>query len=251
MSEVFLDYSKYYDLLYRDKDYKGESNFIIDQIKKYKPHAKTILNLGCGTGQHDLFLAEAGYDITGVDLSEQMIEIAKAKNTKSNCHFLHGDARALDLNLQFDIVISLFHVLSYQNSNEEVSSFFQTIKKLLKNDGIAIVDYWYGPAVLNIKPENRTKEINSSEMHIKRIANTHIDHQKNIATVNYQIEILNKNDNKIKKLSENHPMRYFFSPELELFLEREGLKHLSHKSWLSHESPPSETSWAAYSVISR
>ena len=54
---VFKDYSNYYDLLYSDKDYEAEADYIDHLIQKNNPGAKTILNLGCGTGKHDFLLA--------------------------------------------------------------------------------------------------------------------------------------------------------------------------------------------------
>ena len=81
MSKVFLDYSKYYDLIYKDKDYQREADFVISLIRRYCPGAKSILSLGCGTGNHDFLFSQSGYEVTGVDLSEEMIRIANIKNS--------------------------------------------------------------------------------------------------------------------------------------------------------------------------
>ena len=78
--KAFGNYSRYYNLLYKDKDYKGEAGFIHDLIQKYSPGAKSILDLGCGTGRHDALLAEKGYVITGVDMSEEMLLIEKCQD---------------------------------------------------------------------------------------------------------------------------------------------------------------------------
>lgn len=249
MSNVFLDYSKYYDLLYKDKDYKSEVEFLITQIKKYNPKAKTILNLGCGTGQHDFYLRQSGYDVTGVDLSNDMLEIAKIKNP--DCRYYHGDARSISINTKYDIVLSLFHVLSYQTSNSDVNLFFNTVSNQLNPNGVAIFDYWYGPAVLNLRPEKRTKFFESNELSITRVANTDIDYLSNVAYVNFNISVLNKFTKDSIQLNEKHPMRFFFTPELDLFLTLHKFKNLGHYAWPSSSSLPSETSWAAYSVISK
>ena len=74
---IFKRYAQYYDLLYSAKDYKGEVQYIDALIKKYTGTAKSILDLGCGTGKHDFILAERNYRVSGVDLSEAMISIAK------------------------------------------------------------------------------------------------------------------------------------------------------------------------------
>ena len=69
MENVFAKYSEYYDLIYTDKDYQKEVDYIDQLIQKYHPKAKTILDLGCGTGVHANLLAAKGYRVMGIDLS--------------------------------------------------------------------------------------------------------------------------------------------------------------------------------------
>ncbi len=85
---TFGNYSRYYNLLYKDKDYIGEVDFIHDLIQKYSPDAQNILDLGCGTGRHDALLAEKGYAITGVDMSEEMLLIAHSQQLNSSIFFM-------------------------------------------------------------------------------------------------------------------------------------------------------------------
>ena len=68
---VFAGYSRYYDLLYRDKDYAGEAEYIAALIKRYAPDAKTLMEIGSGTGAHAAELAEMGYEVAGVDMRQQ------------------------------------------------------------------------------------------------------------------------------------------------------------------------------------
>lgn len=82
MSQVFDTYAHYYDLLYRDKDYAGESEYVAAHIRKQAPQAKRILELGCGTGAHAEHLARMGYTVHGVDLSKAMLARAEARKAK-------------------------------------------------------------------------------------------------------------------------------------------------------------------------
>ncbi len=81
---TFGDYSKYYNLLYKDKEYSKEVDYVSNLIKKYSPEAKTILDLGCGTGRHDELFIKHGFSVWGVDISEKMLEEANklAENDK-------------------------------------------------------------------------------------------------------------------------------------------------------------------------
>ena len=72
-------YSQYYDLLYNDKNYKGEVEYVIKLIKENNPQTKSLLDLGCGTGKHAEMFCENDYIVHGIDLSEDMLKIAKIK----------------------------------------------------------------------------------------------------------------------------------------------------------------------------
>ena len=78
MSVFGKEYSQIYDLLYKSKDYEGEVEYLNKLIKKnYKKKIKNILDIGCGTGKHASLLVDKGYHLHGVDMSPQMISIAK------------------------------------------------------------------------------------------------------------------------------------------------------------------------------
>ena len=66
---VFDEYAEYYDLLYKDKDYVAEANYIDGILQKYATGCQKILELGCGTGKHAELLSHKGYEITGIDMS--------------------------------------------------------------------------------------------------------------------------------------------------------------------------------------
>jgi SAM-dependent methyltransferase len=237
-SEVFGQYSEYYDLLYRDKDYQAEVEYINNLIVKNCNKPQTILDLGCGTGKHDFLLNRMGYKITGVDLSEKMISIANSNiNEKNdNLNFLVGDVRNLDLSSKFDVVISLFHVASYQISNTDIKSFIRTAKNHLKPGGKLIFDFWYGPAVYSDKPSLRKKRIENSKLLIDRKTTPTFDCNKNKVEVHFEISIENKTSKRKIKFEETHLMRFFFLPELELLLNIEGFRLINSYKWMSNQN---------------
>ena len=75
------DYSLLYDVIYSKKNYKAETKFISQIIKKFHSPNVNILDIGCGTGEHTLELLKRGYRVTGIDLSNEMLKIAKKKIT--------------------------------------------------------------------------------------------------------------------------------------------------------------------------
>ena len=72
---VFEKYAKYYDLLYQDKDYKEETDYISSLINKHHPETKKVLEFGSGSGIHGRLLGNLGYQVTGIERSQQMIEL--------------------------------------------------------------------------------------------------------------------------------------------------------------------------------
>jgi len=232
-------YSQYYDLIYTDKNYESEVEYIDKLIKENINSAFTILDLGSGTGKHAELLCDKGYQIHGVDLSFEMLKIAeKRRNGKEHkLTFSQSNIQDLELNKKFDIIVSLFHVMSYQNSNEELIKTFEVVKKHLKNGGIFIFDFWYGPAVLTDLPTNRVKRFDNENIKVTRIAEPFLNAQKNVVDVNYDVFIEDKKTNEIKEKKELHKMRYLFDTELEIILSKIDFNVIQKYKWMSLETP--------------
>ena len=248
--KVFEIYSQYYDLLYKDKDYTTETNYIISLIKEFNKNTNLILELGCGTGMHASILAENGYKVEGIDLSQTMLEMALDRKSKSSIAvserlaFLEGDIRNYESSQKFDTIISLFHVISYMTTNEDLHQAFKTVAKHLKPDGIFIFDCWHGPGVIHDKPVKRTKEFENEKIQITRIATPGLFPEINCVDVNFDISILNKHTNGIEKLNEIHSMRYLFMEELNSIAHNHGLEIIHAEEWLTKKTL-TEQSWNA------
>lgn len=245
--EVFRDYAYYYNMFYQDKNYKSEAKQIDYLLKKYGLNIKRIINYGCGTGKHDIELAKIGYQCRGIDLSSLMIDIARenAKEENIDIDFSVEDIRNFEPKGQSDAVISLFHVMSYQNKNQDILGAFRSARKAINRGGIFVFDVWYGPGVLSDKPSVRVKEIEDGKNRLVRIARPIMHDKENIVDVCYEIFVINKETGETKVINEIHKMRYFFRPELELLLNSSGfelidnldcqsLKETNYDSWTSY-----------------
>ncbi|MDD2714824.1 MAG: class I SAM-dependent methyltransferase [Candidatus Wallbacteria bacterium] len=244
---VFGDYSKYYDLLYKDKNYSAETDYISKLLKRHFNNATDLLELGCGTGKHAILLAKKGYNVSGLDFSSEMLEKAE-KNKKylpskisSKLNFSHGDIRNFNILKKYDAVISLFHVISYQTSNDSLIQTFKCAKKHLKKEGVLIFDCWYGPAVLTDRPTVRVKRLEDDKTSILRIAEPVMFPNDNIVIVNYTINITDKKTKKTTILKESHPMRYLFKTEIEMIMEQTGLELQECEEWLTGKPPGCDT----------
>lgn len=239
MSQFGDLYSQYYDLLYSDKDYEDEIDYIHNLIQENNPTTKTILDLGCGTGKHAELLYDKRYSIHGIDLSKEMLKVAEQRRIgkEDKLTFTHSNIQNLKLNKKFDTIISLFHVMSYQNSNKELIKAFKVAKRHLKKDGIFIFDFWYGPAVLTDLPNTRVKRLEDKNIKVTRIAEPVLHPQKNIVDVNYDVFIEDKKTKAIIEKKELHKMRYFFDTELKFICEKVGFNILRKYEWMSKQNP--------------
>jgi len=245
---VFGSYSKYYDLLYRDKDYAGEARYVHELIARHRPSARSVLDLGCGTGRHARLLAEHDYKVTGVDLSEEMLAVARAASP--NGSFFQGDVRSLRLGRTFDVVLSLFHVMSYQTTNSDLQAALSTVREHLTPGGLFVFDCWYGPAVLTDRPQVRIKRLEDDAIAVTRLAEPVLYANDNLVDVNYQVFIRDKQSGAVEELRETHTMRYLFAPEVRLLLEGAGLRLTQLCEFMGERDPGFDT-WNAVFVGTR
>lgn len=245
MSEVFGKYAGYYDHIYQDKDYSGECDFVETLIEKYGVSKKgAIIDLGCGTGGHSIYLAKNGWSVKGIDKSSKMIEIAKEKANKENLSidFSVGDISNFNFNEKYDAAISMFAVVSYLTSNNDMIGFLKSVSDSLKVGGILIFDVWFGPAVLTDRPSDRYKIINNDENKIIRFVNSNLNVNEHTVDVNYRIlEIDNKKV--INEISETHIMRYYFPKEIELFFSVCNLQFVTALPFKETNRIPTEHDW--------
>lgn len=245
----FKFYSQYYDLLYKDKDYNVEADYVLTLSKKYKKNINNFLELGCGTGNHAAILCKHGYEVVGLERSPEMVEIAKQKSI-TNFNPQVADITSFQLDKKFDVAISLFHVISYLTDNNDLISCFKNVYTHLNSDGIFIFDIWYTPAVYSQKPETRIKRLANTEIEITRLAQSLIHHQTNVVDVNYEVMIKDKKSNISTSIFEKHPMRHFSIPEIELLATHTGFELVHTEEFLT-ANEPSENTWGVCFVLQK
>ena len=254
---VFAEYARYYNLLYKDKDYQAEADFALACFRRAGCIPAALLDLGCGTGRHALEMAKQGVAVTGVDRSETMLgmgqamlgELAPTDYPAPLPELLHGDARIVRLDKKFDAVVSLFHVMSYQNTEEDALAVMETAKEHLKTGGLFLFDFWHGPGVLRDLPERRERVLEDGETHIRRVAVPEHRLNDNLVIVNYAVT-LTKSDGSSSCLHETHSMRYWFLPELRYLAKQAGLFVQAGGGWLSAAEPDMIT-WNAWLLLKR
>ena len=246
--ENFNEYALYYDAFYGDKNYREEVETVCKLINRNtKKEVKIRSSMGCGTGRHDSEFNNCGYTVKGIDISEKMISVAKENysNKGEGLSFDVGDVRCYRDGVKYDKCVSLFHVMSYQNGNQDIIDAMRTAYEELEKGGLFIFDVWYGPGVLSYKPEVRIKEVSFGDYTYIRHATPVIYPDRNVVDVNYDVLVLNNTSDNVERFKETHSMRYFFTPEIEFYLNSVGfellecldcktLKNVTFDSWTAY-----------------
>ena len=216
-----FDYAKYYDFFNEGKDYKAEVDFLEAAFKKHstKP-VSTVLNLGCGTGMHEIELAKKGYSTNGLDLSSEMIDIARSRNIP-RASFSVGDMSHFALNGKFDACVSMFAAFGYLIKNEQIESALHSIKQHLNPNGLAIIEIWNGPGVLHIMPSSRIKEFTRDGIEVHRQSFPTMHASDHYVDINFKVR-LSREGKEFENYEELHSMRFFFPQELKYYFDKAG-----------------------------
>lgn len=169
----------FYHVLYNNRNFDEAEDFIQNLMQHLDlPKDSNVMDLACGKGRHSVFLNKLGYDVTGLDLSENSIDAAKAFENDRLRFDVH-DMREVYKENAFDLIVNLFTSFGYfLNPNDEVQ-VFQSIYNQLRDGGTFVMDYLnVEKAILDLVP-NEIKTINGIDFHIqKKIENGFI--QKDI-----------------------------------------------------------------------
>lgn len=158
----------YYHILYKHRDYEEAAAFLDHLIDYFKiePNAK-ILDLACGKGRHSIYLNKKGFEVTGVDLSEENIKFA---NTKRNdtLRFAVHDMRDVFTRAGFDYVFNLFTSFGYFDSKEENLNVIDATIQSLKPGGKFLLDFLNPYVVVNNLVHEEDKTIENIHFNIQR-----------------------------------------------------------------------------------
>lgn len=250
----FQKYSAYYDLLYRDKDYAAEAKYVARTIRSATPDARSILELGSGTGRHGRLLAAMGFDVHGIERSADMVAAANASPASPvsaaggsfTCQV--GDIRSANLGWRFDGVIALFHVISYQTTNEDLQAAFRVAARHLAPGGVFLFDVWHGPAVLAEGPTKRVKNVADERFEVTRTALPELDSNRHTVKVSYELQCSDRRSGEVARFGEEHLMRYLFPTEIDRLSRGCGMRVMKAEEFLTGRAPSPSTWGVVYAV---
>ncbi len=204
-----FDYSvlaKYYDDIYSDKNYKKEAEFIRKVLERY--NVETVLDVGCGTGNHMAELEKYGFKCEGLDISAEMLSVAREKVKGS---LFRADMRDFNLGKTYDAIICMFAVFNYNLTMNEAERTLSSFRRHLNDGGIVLLDLhnvWSSGK--KTKSICRNGKQISVEMKWTFDEKTRIEHTVAIFKIGDQVFI------------DEHTFRIFTIQELEQLFQRTG-----------------------------
>ena len=253
MADVFQDrYATAYDTFYAQKDYAAECEAVVKLIAKFGGGATgAILDLGCGTGRHAVIMAQRGFSVTGVDQSGAMValalERARHEGLGSNPQFLCGDIRTFSSDRRFDAALMNFNVLGYMTSNDDALSALGATRGNLRDGGLLVADFWYGPAILADPPGQNTRTFGADGNGFIRASTGHHLPDEQCCEIHLKVSKLEQG-RIVDESTEIHRVRYFFPLELELLLRISGFQLLALTGFPDVDTPASSQKWVAAMV---
>ncbi|RAJ37487.1 class I SAM-dependent methyltransferase [Pedobacter cryoconitis] len=204
--------SPYYHILYSQRN-DAEAEFLIDNLTAYlKPalHSR-MLDIACGRGRHSVYLNKKGFDVTGIDLSEQSIKYAKQFEQK-HLHFFVHDMRKLGYINYYDIALNLFTSFGYFDTEKDHVNALKSFRKSIKEDGTVVIDYFNTQKIISNLTHRETKTLEGIEFDLRKF----VAEGKIIKHINFE--------HKSKHYAFEERVQAFSLADFERMLEKSGLK---------------------------
>jgi SAM-dependent methyltransferase len=250
--EVFgLAYAQAYDVVYRDKDYDAECQ-VLEHVFEHDASrgVRHVLDLGCGTGNHAVRLADAGFEVTGVDRSPAMLAEADRKGRAAGVavQWVVGDIRRLELHRTFDAAVMMFAVLGYQIEDADVRATLDSARRHLAPGGVLAFDVWHGPTVVAEGPSERRGTFERGNTRLERISRGTLDPERSTCRIDITVRELDASGSG-SEVTEHHEMRYFFPDEIGRFADETGFELVGLRGFPDPSVPPGTAGWSALAVL--
>ena len=222
------NYSDCYDLIHDNKNYKREVQKII-QIAEISPNNhKRILDFGCGTGLHIKEFLCLGYDVYGFDISPSMLKQAKSNNRDKDIFSNH----LAFFSEQFDLIYSLFDVISYQENSNSVHTYLKSIIEKTKVGGVIMIDGWHSLGAQLDPPKSVERSFTIDGVTLKRIVRPLLSEIENLYPLQIDIE-----DSMGNSSQEIHKLRAFSESEIRDLLLEFGCTNIEFSDGKDYQSP--------------
>ena len=244
--EAYGEFARVYDIFMDNVDYEDWASYLTESLKEYGISDGLVLELGCGTGTMTELLADAGYDMIGVDNAEEMLAEAMEKREESGHDILYllQDMEEFELYGTVRAVISVCDSLNYITEEEDLLHVFSLVNNYLDPKGIFIFDmntvYKYREMLGNTTiAENREEG--------SFIWENYFDQEEGINEYDLTL-FIREEDGRFRKYEETHFQRAYEQKEVEEAIREAGMELVAVYDAFTKE-PPKPDSERLYFVV--
>lgn len=238
--DQYREFAFVYDELMDDVDYESWIDYIEKIIKKEDAKVQNILELACGTGNITIPLAKKNYDIAGIDISDEMLNVARVKAEKQNIELvlLEQDIADLDFDVtNLDCVLCACDGFNYITYDEDLQSVFSKTYELLKEEGIFIFDISSFYKLSTILGDNMYGE---NRENLSYMWQNYFDDEQNLVEMELTFFVADK-DGKYDKYEEIHLQRAYTEEEIIKILNKAGFSKIKVYGDFTFESPSEDS----------
>lgn len=240
--DAYTSFAEVYDMFMDNVPYEEWSRYLTELLKEYRIEEGVVCELGCGTGKMTRLLADAGYDMIGVDMSEDMLAIASMENPQQIL-YLCQDMRELELYGTVAAVVSVCDSMNYLLEEDDLLEVFQRVNEYLEPGGVFLFD-------LNTiyKYETLLGETTICENRPEGsfIWENYYDEEEQINEYDLTLFIQEK-ENLYRKFEETHYQRGYSMEKIRTLLEEAGMEFVTAYDACT-KNPPREDSERIYIV---
>jgi len=235
--EPYTSFASVYDMFMDNIPYDQWADYVDGLLKKYGIHGGLLLELGCGTGSMTRRLSNKGYDVIGIDSSEEMLAIARDKTEDSSILYLCQDMREFELYGTVAAVVSVCDSMNYILSEEDLIKTFRLVNNYLDPKGLFIFDLDTEYAYKDIIGDKTIAENREEGSFIWE--NTYYEEEKiNQIDLTLFIPTEDSSSNKLFiKEEETHYRRAYSIDTIKRLIEEAGMEWVTAFHTLSEEAP--------------
>lgn len=215
---MFSTSAEFYDLIYSTfKDYVAEVEQITSLLRRLNPQCQTVLDVGCGTGEHARLLAAQGFVVDGLDLDPTFVRIAAHKHPAGQ--FVAADMSDFHLSRRYDAILCLFSSIGYLKTLDRVIRASKCFRDHLAPGGVIVIEPWFAPGTLD--PGRVFRHAGEGNgVRVSRVSRTEIDGR--LSRLYFEYEVTDQSGT--RRASEVHELGLFTSTELLQTFQDVGLQ---------------------------
>lgn len=250
INEPYSLSAQFYDTLAQYIDYDDIIKYIEDILFYREKTPKRILDMGCGTGTAALKLAEKGYQVTGIDLSKEMIALAKEKSIQSNkkIEFLQVDMEEYSKPKAFDMVVSLSDCINHVTRHQGVQQIFRNVFSNLKEGGMFIFDINTPYEIQHIMSTDQEDVIGDNILYKWEGS---FDINTDIGTFIQYFYQVEEDQSQTYLGKEIHRERAYKPRDLRIWLKNIGFKNIDYYEAFTMEKPRNERIERVYCIAEK